>query len=179
MHLLKTTSFENKDLSGEIGIKEKYHEFAHLEDLINFLCTNAQFIEKYNIYYEIEEVSKHEIEEFYKKEPSSCPEDGIGLENYLTESEPIGWSRIMTQKGKTIMEKEDEKPKITFKIKSGKIITISDNGIQVHRENFPHFTPYDFASEFLKILETEFTVHFEGGAGFRLTDSLRPDEKKE
>jgi len=40
------------------------------------------------------------------------------------------------------------------------IITFSDKGIKFHLENFPNYTPDNFAMEFIKILETGFTVKF-------------------
>lgn len=64
-------------------------------------------------------------------------------------------------------EKVINEPEIIFEIDSGKIITMTNDGIKIHRENFPNFNPDDFVKAFLYILENLYTVKFERKAEVR------------
>lgn len=45
---------------------------------------------------------------------------------------------------------------IVFLAGDKKIITINDLGIRFHLDNFPDYSPDDFAKEFIRILENGF-----------------------
>ncbi|MFO7745449.1 MAG: hypothetical protein R6V36_08700 [Psychroflexus sp.] len=72
-------------------------------------------------------------------------------------------------------EQDNKEEEIEFLRGNIPIITISEkNGIVIHRENHPDFTPDDFVNEFLSILEELITVKFEkNGARIRIPHSKR------
>ena len=53
-----------------------------------------------------------------------------------------------------------EDASIVMRIEDKNMLTFSENGITFHRENFPDFTPDDFAEKFLWLIENTYDVKF-------------------
>ena len=56
---------------------------------------------------------------------------------------------------------DDVPSKIEFNIDDKVLITLSNDGITIHRDNFPDFKPDDFVEKFCYLIENSFDVKFE------------------
>ncbi len=63
--------------------------------------------------------------------------------------------------GNTCQINSNSPQKIIFSCAHKDMMTITEQSIKVHRENFPEWNPDDFANEIINILEFNYNISFE------------------
>jgi hypothetical protein len=55
---------------------------------------------------------------------------------------------------------DKEEHKITFSIREKTLLELTEEGIKLNRDNFPHYDASDFVWDFINLIENHFDVKF-------------------